>query len=303
MTESHRILLIEPDDGDRGVAASMLAALGHHVVPSAEALSAIPRLGPDRLAAIVFGIRPNDMSQLVALARIRELPAGKGVPVIVLSGANAAEQARLEMLLSQLGVVAYVGKPLSAIRLAAGLDKAIGVAPTASKRAAAGGPVTEKTLKATYTEMGRQDHFQRLGEVGRQDHFQRLGVGRSDGLMTIRQAYLAKIKHYSPEKLATPSAESRRLLRGIQDGLQTAFATLRDTERRNRYLAGLTLTAAQERRREVVGERKADNPWLGARRKPPAPRPAPPRPRTPEPTPGAEPAPPPTPRVRESQPP
>jgi PAS domain S-box-containing protein len=108
-------ILVAEDDADlRGVLTTSLMRSGHHVVPArdgAEALAAIER---DHIDLLVLDLVMPNIDGFGVLARLKELPNGEDIPVIVVTG---ADRSTTEMEALRLGANVYLSKPVEAAAL------------------------------------------------------------------------------------------------------------------------------------------------------------------------------------------
>jgi PAS domain S-box-containing protein len=108
-------ILVAEDDADlRGVLTTSLMRNGHHVVPArdgAEALAAIER---DHIDLLVLDLVMPNIDGFGVLARLKELPNGEHIPVIVVTG---ADRSTTELEALRLGANVYLSKPVEAAAL------------------------------------------------------------------------------------------------------------------------------------------------------------------------------------------
>jgi CheY-like chemotaxis protein len=108
-------ILVAEDDADlREVLTTSLARTGHRVVQArdgAEALAAIER---DDIDLLVLDLVMPNIDGFGVLARLKELPNGEGIPVIVVTG---ADRSTTEMEALRLGANVYLSKPVEAAAL------------------------------------------------------------------------------------------------------------------------------------------------------------------------------------------
>ena len=108
-------ILVAEDDADlRGVLTTSLMRNGHHVVQArdgAEALAAIER---DHIDLLVLDLVMPNIDGFGVLARLKELPNGDSIPVIVVTG---ADRSATEMEALRLGANVYLSKPVEAAAL------------------------------------------------------------------------------------------------------------------------------------------------------------------------------------------
>jgi PAS domain S-box-containing protein len=108
-------ILVAEDDADlREVLTTSLMRNGHRVVQArdgAEALAAIER---DHIDLLVLDLVMPNIDGFGVLARLKELPNGEGIPVIVVTG---ADRSTTEMEALRLGANVYLSKPVEAAAL------------------------------------------------------------------------------------------------------------------------------------------------------------------------------------------
>lgn len=107
------VLVVDDDDGVRGVVACALTRGGLEVVEAADAEQALKCLGEQRIALVVLDIGLPGMNGLQLLGRLRE--TGR-LPVIMLTG-RSSEVDRVIGL--EMGADDYVVKPFSPKELCA----------------------------------------------------------------------------------------------------------------------------------------------------------------------------------------
>ena len=217
------ILLIDANIERRRMLELALGLLEHPLIATDSAMHAMSQIGSQRCALIVFAITSGDLSQLVPMMRIRELPQGRGVPLIALVEERGALH-HIKSLLGPLNVSEFIELPADAATVARiGSRRLEGELVRESMDDLPRGEVTSRELREMYTALGTKDYFGRLG------------LDREASASQVRAAFLKRVNRYKPERVAARSDEERRLLRGIHDALGEAYSTLRDEKRRAAY--------------------------------------------------------------------
>ena len=272
MTAAGAILLIERDPVERRRSAAALSQHGK-VIATETALDGISRLAGAVPAAVVATVELSEMSELVALARLRELPNGRDVALFVVSSVVGAARTRLEMHLTQLRIRGLLHRPLDADAIAT-IVGAMGVgggrpareprrsAPataraSASPTGAATAPASAGTGTSADPPASAGTTAEALSEtlvrLAAMDYFQRLGASPGATTGEIRQGFLRRIRHFEPSTVANPTPETRRLLRSVHESLTEAYAALRDPAARRVYMEQLA-HAHHEAQRSAPGE-------------------------------------------------
>ncbi len=108
-------ILVAEDDADlREVLTTSLTRNGHHVLQArdgAEALAAIER---DHIDLLVLDLVMPNIDGFGVLTRLKELPNGERIPVIVVTG---TDRSSTEMQALRLGANVYLSKPVEAAAL------------------------------------------------------------------------------------------------------------------------------------------------------------------------------------------
>lgn len=121
MTLQSRVLVIDDDEALRSVFARALTREGYSVQVAATAEEALNRVAQDRPDAIFLDLKMPMINGVGFLYRLRENPANRHIPVALITGERALDDATANDLLALSARVWY--KPLS-------LDDLRGVART-----------------------------------------------------------------------------------------------------------------------------------------------------------------------------
>ena len=121
MTLQSRVLVIDDDEALRSVFARALTREGYSVQVAATAEEALNRVAQDRPDAIFLDLKMPMINGVGFLYRLRENPANRNIPVALITGERALDDATANDLLALSARVWY--KPLS-------LDDLRGVART-----------------------------------------------------------------------------------------------------------------------------------------------------------------------------
>ena len=277
------ILIVERDVASRQRLADWLARQGAAVVTEARALEAVSRFLAGPIGAVLLGVDPQDLSDLGAIARVRELPHGRDVPIFILTRAGEGALARIRMMAAPLRVTEYHAYPLDLPKLWARISAPAGTAPPKAAALSNAPPSASQPSDASpsLVTMGTLVRFHQL--IGPQDHYERLGITPQDGPSAVRQAFLAIVYRFRPQALADPKPEAMRLLRGIVDHVTQSYEVLRDPTRRHAYDAQRA-AAARPRPEPAPAPASVAAPAPPAPPPPPARAPLPPPPARPPPT-------------------
>ncbi|HSB16384.1 MAG TPA: response regulator [Bryobacteraceae bacterium] len=127
--EGGRILIVDDDPELRALVRVTLVKGGFTVSEAASAAEALQMVGENPLVLIMLDVLMPEMDGLELLRRLRELPAARNLPVLMLTSLNDAESIRKGF---DLGCTDYLSKPFSmpqlTSRVRACLARAAGVA-------------------------------------------------------------------------------------------------------------------------------------------------------------------------------
>ena len=245
--------------------AEWLREAGHTVVEGETAVDVIQSMGPADAHTILFAIEPGAFTELMGLARLRELPQAKNAAVIGLTASTGAQLDQVKQLTAQLSVAEFVAKPLLQAQIYAAVDRQL-------RRIAAAAPKAEATTTAAKLSIAdlRREH----PRLGGQDFFTRLEVARDADFSAIKVAFAQLMKRYDIDNLVEQNRESRRMVREIQEGLNKAFVTLRDPKRRAKYAREIERSAIDTSRKSSAPIQDELTPWGDkATVEPPRPKP------------------------------
>jgi two-component system, sensor histidine kinase len=125
-----RILLVEDNGTNRLVASRMLERMGHHVDSAEDGHEAVLAVRAIPYDLILMDIMMPEMDGLTATRLIRREPAPNGTAPIIGLTANAMESKAAEC--REAGMNGFIGKPVTAERLAAGINAVVGPADRTS---------------------------------------------------------------------------------------------------------------------------------------------------------------------------
>lgn len=125
MTLQSRVLVIDDDEALRSVFARALTREGYSVQVAATAEEALNQVAQERPDAILLDLKMPMINGVGFLYRLRENPANRDIPVALITGEHALDDATANDLLALSARVWH--KPLS-------LDDLRGVARTLLKR-------------------------------------------------------------------------------------------------------------------------------------------------------------------------
>ncbi|NLU48854.1 MAG: response regulator [Syntrophomonadaceae bacterium] len=108
------ILVVDDEEESRMSIAGFLRELGHNVVEKSNGIDALEAITRKRFQLVLTDIRMPKMSGLDLLGKIRSLPGGSDVDVVLFTGYGGSETA-LEAL--QAGALDYLHKPINIAEL------------------------------------------------------------------------------------------------------------------------------------------------------------------------------------------
>ena len=118
------ILVVDDDATNSDMLTKMLNGVGFTVEVAGSAQAALRRLGRDaRVNLVLMDKRMPEMDGYEAIKRIRELPAGRALPVVVVTATGFAEERDLALA---AGANGYVAKPVRSGELLAEIRRACG---------------------------------------------------------------------------------------------------------------------------------------------------------------------------------
>ena len=214
------ILIIHPESVGLERLTADVRGAGYEVVQARSGADAVQQLMRHKAVMILYAIRCNNLGDLGAFARVRELPGGKEMPIIALY--DPAEEKRARGLGAALSIRHFLASPAETvplINLVAQLMPAVAQVPEHEGEFA--GDVTVQELRIVQSRVITQNHFERLG------------VGEAASPLEVKRAYRKLMTRYAPEAIA--GSEPRRLMRDIYDALGQAYRTLKDDAGAARY--------------------------------------------------------------------
>ncbi len=119
------VLLVEDDEFQQKIVSRLLARDRHEVQVVATGADALQAVGRRQPALILLDYRLPDSDGAALLLRLRALPAGKDIPVVMLTG-NGDKQ--IVMTCMDAGADDFMVKPVSAERLREKLQRHLGAA-------------------------------------------------------------------------------------------------------------------------------------------------------------------------------
>lgn len=248
------VLIVGCDSRTRATVRTWVQRMGFEAVFVADATQAVTRVIAGKADVVLYFLRAANMGDLGALARLRELPGGRDLPIVAAVTSDELSQART--LGAALGIRDYLARPLEKDRLSQLLAR---IMPEPEPEPIVGdlprmdGPVTIEELRSVHRAMAAKNYFERLN------------VAPSDGAGAIRRGYKELTQRYTPDAFPPANQEARRLLRDLYDALGEAYRTLKDADKRQSYAFRI------ERAKKQPGEAKRAAPAAP----PPSPSPKP----------------------------
>jgi hypothetical protein len=206
--------------------ATELTSVNFKIDTVTEGNLAVARFERHEILAILIVDMDGHCTALGAIARIRELPHGSDLPVII--ALNPKHKAKVKKLGESLSISDYVAPSVGISRLSVRLNALIQRFETAceDRDGKAGTGPERLSLKALRVVHSR---------VGQGNHFERLGISHDSGIVAVRNAYKSMVSQYSYDAAKEGGNEGRRLVRDIHSVLREAYNVLRDRDKRRKY--------------------------------------------------------------------
>lgn len=243
MNGGPRILLITPGDD---ALVSWLLTLGYEVRHARNDVRGVEAFGEGGWLGVLMAFEGDPLTHLTALARLRELPGGRGVPVIGMARADVPGRTRLISFAASLGVHFWLSLPASWPSFVRTLDQALGPAP-AGVGATLSPPAGPAHPDESCCSDGLPAELERLNS---QTIWQRLGLPGPTDRRTAREAYFARAAHFHQAAARKVSPASQTAIAEIQGLLRDAYLEARR----------LTQDAGQEPRKPVASPRRSQPP-------------------------------------------
>ncbi len=167
--------------------------------------------------ALITSLSLASLSDLAPLYRARELTAPDDL--VVIATCQPTETETLQSYLKGLTINAWLSEPYTAQALANLLPNEPASQPLNTERL--------NSLQATLVK---------------QNYFERLGVAYNANVSTIRREYNRRLRELTESPCEGDPNEVRLIQRSITNSLNEALATLRNNERRLKYLESLEKT-------------------------------------------------------------
>jgi len=123
MAEGKTVLVLDDSPSIRQVVRLTLSRAGYLIVEAADGVQALEKLGTEHVDLIVSDLNMPKMDGLTFIARLRELPEGKFVPVIMLTTESDDDK---KLVAKNLGVQAWFVKPFEPEKLVSIVKRLIG---------------------------------------------------------------------------------------------------------------------------------------------------------------------------------
>lgn len=123
MAEGKTVLVLDDSPSIRQVVRLTLSRAGYLIVEAADGVQALEKLATEHVDLIVSDLNMPKMDGLTFIARLRELPEGKFVPVIMLTTESDDEK---KLVAKNLGVQAWFVKPFEPEKLVSIVKRLIG---------------------------------------------------------------------------------------------------------------------------------------------------------------------------------
>ncbi len=174
------------------------------------------------------------IAELAGLARLRELPATRAVPLVFVCASNELDTCRTYS--APLGALAYLTAPLTASQLEGALAAVSG--PWEKTATPVASPAPAPPAAPTGPELAAEIEH-RLKELGSLDSFGRLGLQRTATEAEIRAAAQGLDRRFSENAVTGLPPLSRRSAETLRRAIELAAELLLDPVRRAEYLARL----------------------------------------------------------------
>ncbi len=114
-------IVVAEDDADlRGVLTASLMRNGHRVIPARDGAEALAAIESGRVDLLVLDLVMPNIDGFDVLARLKEIPNGTSLPVVVVSG---TDRSTTELQALRLGANVYLSKPIEAAELTEQITK------------------------------------------------------------------------------------------------------------------------------------------------------------------------------------
>ena len=123
MAEGKTVLVLDDSPSIRQVVRLTLSRAGYLIVEAADGVQALEKLGTEHVDLIVSDLNMPKMDGLTFIARLRELPEGKFIPVIMLTTESDDDK---KLVAKNLGVQAWFVKPFEPEKLVSIVKRLIG---------------------------------------------------------------------------------------------------------------------------------------------------------------------------------
>lgn len=123
MAEGKTVLVLDDSPSIRQVVRLTLTRAGYQIVEAADGVQALEKVSAEHIDLIVSDLNMPKMDGLTFVARLRERPDGKFLPVIMLT-TESDEDKKLEA--KNLGVQAWFVKPFEPEKLVSIVKRLIG---------------------------------------------------------------------------------------------------------------------------------------------------------------------------------
>jgi two-component system, chemotaxis family, chemotaxis protein CheY len=108
------ILVVDDSPTVRKFVATSLQMKGFNVVTAADGMEALERMPNEEISIVITDLNMPDMDGIEFIRALREAPAYRHIPVIVLSSMS---DENLKSVASNLGVFSYLEKPFDCQRI------------------------------------------------------------------------------------------------------------------------------------------------------------------------------------------
>jgi len=123
VAEGKTVLVLDDSPSIRQVVRLTLSRAGYLIVEAADGVQALEKLGTEHVDLIVSDLNMPKMDGLTFIARLRELPEGKFIPVIMLTTESDDDK---KLVAKNLGVQAWFVKPFEPEKLVSIVKRLIG---------------------------------------------------------------------------------------------------------------------------------------------------------------------------------
>ncbi len=208
---SRQVLIVDADAARADCLRTAAARAGCSPLTGSATSAGIAALAAcPPLKAVVMAVEPHDLSNLVFLARLRELPCGASATLIVVTAAAGASLKALGNAMAPLSVAMFLGRPWNQLeRVLGGGDRQLDSNTPPSDAASC-----LREIINNYQQLMSEPHHVRLG------------VARGASPEDVRIAFVAKAAELCGLSTQATRPEDMQTLRQLHDDLMKSCEVL-----------------------------------------------------------------------------